>query len=424
MSEKTFEINFAAVAQFEFYSSNNSDEVEAAFEDKYGAEGEPFGGAVMGTGGSWKRTRFAVDEEVPEELSTFESVRTYLAPDNRHVYDAITVGRLAPETVQDILDEERGRAEGLIEDSMKALQAFTDDVPVVPEGEDSDTPSLFYVEPTEKLNIGQWGEKGLDTEATSEWLEDHRDLLQQLNILLGHPISLIGTEDLFVPQGMGAGYIRRATVLNTSATHTEEGKDVMGPLWLRRLEGALKAYYRADCWLNYRRKRISDIDEQTHGTDRLLDGNEADLKAYQSAEEEIEELRKSWIDQYTLIRDEVAEIEGDFRLDKEKTPSPEREIPISPPARDGDESIYLTQEYDDHVQELLNLAQDDMDRIGEKLDRFSQFIHDSVSARTAATNVELQADVKRLTKLLYWLTAVLAVVGVLQFGIAVWPLIY
>lgn len=419
MSDETFELKFAAVAQFEFYSSNDSDQVESALEDLYGESGETFSGPIMMGSGYWQRTIFSKDTDLPGELSQFENVRTYLSPDKRHVYDAVTIGRLDPETIEQILTGDRDRAGTIVSNSMKALSEFTEDVPTVPEGERADVPTVFYVEPVEQLDIG-WNEEGLDVEATSSWLDAHQRYLQQLKILLGQPISLMGAEDLFAPQSLGAGYIRQATVLNTSATHEEQDTDVMGPTWLRRVENAIKPYYRSDCWLNYRRRQIGEIDDQTHGTDRILDGNGEGLEFYQSVEEELEGVRESWVDQYTLIRDEIADLEDDFRLDDTESPNPSRETPIPLPESEK-EPLSLYQEYEEHLGDLFEIAKEDMDRIGDKLDRLSQFIHDSVSARTAASNVELQIEVKKLTRVLTWLTVLLAVVGVIQLGITLWP---
>ncbi|TKX84658.1 hypothetical protein EXE43_17740 [Halorubrum sp. SS5] len=418
MSEDTFEINFAAVAQFEFYSSNDAERIESAFEDLYGESGETFGGPIMmGTGG-WKRTIFSKNEDLPEQLSQFENVRTYLAPDKRHVYDAITVGRLDQEALQEILTVDLDRAGPIVRGSMKALNGFTEDIPTVPEDQD-DLPTIFYVEPEERLEIG-WQEEGLDPDETSSWLEAHGEQLQRIKILLGQPISLVGTEDLLAPHSMGAGYIRQATFLNTSATPEETEKDVMGPHWLRRVENAIKPYYRADCWINHRRREIGEIDNQTHGTARIFDEEKGDteLDYYQSVEQDLEGLREQWINQYTLIRDELADLDEGLPLESDEDPDPAQEIPIQPPAGVY-ESMSFYQNYENHLASLFNMARTDMDRIGDKLERVSQFIHDSVSARAAASNVELQSEVKHLTRILTWLTVLLAVVGVLQLGLAI-----
>ena len=418
MSEDTFEINFAAVAQFEFYSSNDSDLIESAFEDLYGESGNTFGGPIMMSGGHWKRTIFSKNEDLPDQLSQFENVRTYLTPEKRHVHDAVTVGRLDRETLQEILTVDRDHVGSIVGNSIKALNEFTDDIPTIPEDQD-DLPTILYVEPEKRLDIGQH-EEGLDTDVTSSWLEDHREQLQRIKILLGQPISLVGSEDLLAPHSMGPGYIRQATFLNTSATHEETEKDVMGPLWLRRVENAIKPYYRADCWLNHRRREIGEIDDQTHGTVRIFDeerdGNELDF--YQSVEQDLESLREQWINQYTLIRDELADLDEGLPLESEEDPDPAHEIPIQPP--EGiHEPVSLYQNYEEHLASLFEMARADMDRIGDKLERVSQFIHDSVSARTAASNVELQSEVKHLTRILTWLTVLLAVVGVLQLVLAI-----
>lgn len=408
------EIKLAAVVQFGFYASNDSEAVEQALDEIYGESGDTYGGAVMGTGGTWSRTEYSKVDPESEELSPFSEITTYIEPDNRHVHDVVTVGQLSEDEISRLEEIDIKQAESIISGAFKAVESFTSEVPTVPQGDRAKRPTVFYVEPTEELEFRQ---DGIDTEQTVEWLEENRDFLQRIKILLGHPISIVGTEDLLSPHSVGAGFIRRVTVLNASSTYDLENESKIGPIWLTRIEDALKRYYRSDCWLNHRRTQIGDIDSETHGVENLLAADSSDLDSYQSAEKDIEELRRNWVDVYTMVSDEVATLKSDVPSGEELEITPQQEIVIPPPESHSEENMSFYKQYVEHLDELHGLVQSDLDRVGKKLDRFSQFIHDSVNARATETNIQLQEDVKRLTRILTWLTVFLAVLGIIQLVI-------
>lgn len=115
-----------------------------------------------------------------------------------------------------------------------------------------------------------------------------------------------------------------------------------------------------------------------------------------------------------MVSDEVATLESDVPSGEELEITPSQEIVLPPPASHSEEHKSLYKQYVEHLDELHELVQSDLDRVGKKLDRFSQFIHDSVNARATETNIQLQEDVKRLTRILTWLTVLLAVLGIIQ----------
>lgn len=412
------EIKLATIVQFGFYSASDADDVEAAVENLYGVSGEQYGGLIMGTKQNWSRTQFTIENPDSDELSQFQRVSTYLAPDNRHVHDCITVGQFTKETIEKIKTGDTQDAQSDLRTTIDAIESFTKDIPTIPESEDAELPTVFYVEPTERLDIG-WGEDGLDTDETTAWVENNQDFLRRLNIYPGHPMSLIGTEDLISPHSTGAGFIRKVTMLNTSSTFDTDREKPTLPIWLERIESALKPYYRSDYWLNYRRLQLGELDLETHGTDAILPEEMSELNAYQSTEKDLETLRKEWLDLYTKASDELEELMADTPFVDGDSVDPQREIPISPPAARGDSQQSLYLQYDDHIRKLQELVESDLDRIGNKLDRLSQFIHDSVTARASETNIELQSEVSRLTSILTLLTIVLVVFGIVEIVITV-----
>jgi len=411
-----FDIKLAAVVQFEFYSSTNSDEVKSAFEELYQDPGEEFGGLIFGTNQSWKRTQFTIEEWDTDDLSSFERVTTYLAPDNRHVYDAVTIGYFSPEAIKTIRTAESRTAESEIKAAIEGLDRFTEEIPTIPDDDRTDPPAVFYVEPTEQIDITM-GDDSWTNDEIAPWVEAHQDALRQLNILLGHQMSIIGRNDLLSPHHMDAGAIREVTLLNlTSRTNIEQDLTTP-PAWLEVIEENLKPYYRSDLWLNHRWQQLGELDEDTHGTAALFSDDPSGLESYQATERELESLREDWLDLYTKASDEVGELISDTPFSGEDEISPRREIPLIPPASNAGTAKSQIEPYESHIKELEELVRSDLDRIGDKLDRLSQFIHDSVVVRSSETNIELQDEIQTLTYFLTLLTVLLGVLAIVDIFI-------
>ncbi|WP_430505874.1 hypothetical protein [Haloparvum sp. PAK95] len=404
------EIDLAAIVRFDFCEASSEESLKNQLSKMYDEEGEQFGGPIMGTGETWRRTIYSADGESFGDLPGFEEVFTLVEPDCRHILDVTTVAVLSDSQIRDLTEQDSSRTHVLQNELMESLNGVSESIPSIVDAERRDPPTVFYIEPAEEQEIGREG-SSIDTEVMHEYLEEHQAFLGKFQFLLGHPIEFTG-EDLITPQSSGADGTRSLTVLNTTASYEPQETEPWGPSWLRRIEGVLKPYFRTDDWLRHRRDLVADIDRETHGINDILKQEPDDVEAALSSEEDLEALRREWTDVYTKLVDEVAVLreETGWLDDEERTFA----TPISPPAR-PEQEVSIFDSYDEHLRELFTIVENDLDRVGQKLGRISQFIHDTVAARTASANVNLQKDIKNLTIILTVLTVVLAILSLVQF---------
>jgi len=404
------DIELAAVVRFDFCEASSEESLEDQLSKMYGEEGDRYGGAIMGTGGTWRRTIYSSDGDSFSELPAFDEVFTLIEPDCRHILDVTTVAILSDSQINDLTEQEASRTHVVQNEFMESLNWISESIPSIADADRRTPPTAFYIEPSEKQEIGIEG-GSIENEAVHEFLERHQTLLGKFQFLLGHPIEFAG-EDLITPQSSGADGTRNLTVLNTTASYEQQETEPWGPSWLRRIEDVLKPYFRADDWLRHRRDLIADVDQETHGINDVLNQGADGVEAALSSEEELEQLRREWTDIYTKLVDEVAVLREETSwLDDEGRNGT---VSISPPAV-PEQQVSMFDSYDKHLRELFTIVEDDLDRVGTKLDRISQFIHDTVAARTASANMDLQKDVKNLTIVMTGLTIVLAILSLIQF---------
>jgi hypothetical protein len=404
------EIDLAAIVRFDFCEASSEESLKNQLSRIYDEEGEQFGGGIIGTGGTWRRTIYSADGESFDDLPGFEEIFTLVEPDCRHILDVTTVAVLSDSQIRDLTEQDSSRTHVVQNDLMNSLNWVSESIPSIVDAERRDPPTVFYIEPTEEQEIRREG-SSFDTEVVHEYLEEHQAFLEKFQFLLGHPIEFTG-EDLITPQSSGADGTRSLTILNTTASYEPQETEPWGPSWLRRIEGILKPYFRTDDWLRHRRDLVGDIDRETHGISNILKQESNDVEAALSSEEDLEALRREWTDVYTKLVDEVAVLREETRWleDEERTIS----TTISPPAR-PEQEVSIFDNYGEHLRELFTTVENDLERVGQKLDRISQFIHDTVAARTASANVNLQKDIKHLTIILTVLTVVLAILSLVQF---------
>ena len=404
------DIEFAAVVRFDFCEAGAESELRARLAEIYDQDGERFGGPVMGTGGTWRRTQFSRPGHEFDDLPDFEAVQSLIEPDCRHIIDTTTVAILSDDQLTTLRNQDSSRSHVTQNDLMESLDQISESLPSIINRNRRPPATFFYIEPTEEQDIG-FDKGSLDETTAHGYLQDNRDLLAKFQFLLGHPIEFTG-QDFITPQSTGADGSRKLTILNVTASYQPQETEPWGPSWLRRTEETLKPYFRTDSWLRHRRDLIGEIDQQTHGINDFLDDSDTTVESALSSEQQLEKLRHEWTDVYTKLIDEVAALRKETPLLESN--SSKSVVTVSPPAYPGQE-VSIIESFATHSADLFETVEADLDRVGTKLDRISQFIHDSVTARTASENMELQEDVKTLTLVLTVLTVVLAFVSLAQF---------
>lgn len=407
------EVKLAALVNFDFCHSSDREELEQSLEELYASPGNEYGGAQIG-GGSWSRKVYGdFPEDVSEDFPEFRRVVTIIEPEVRHLLDVVTFAELSEDQVRTILEAEEGRAESFRQDLMESVYELLDESPTVVDVESYNYPMILYVEPEERVEI--WDEDGeLDRDRLLQLFEGNSDLFNRISFNTSGLVSLLGSEDIVAPQVMMRQW-GRLTALNVSSTYerNEERDDtIIGPLWLRRLSD-LKPYMRAYYWSRHRLGHLAEVDEQTHGlADLLKESGEADdLENLLRIETELEEIQERWTDVYTRAADELAELRTIFDMDSSNIEARplDNEIPKRMEGGIIAEDRSLIRHYTDSVLSYLDRLEADLDRIGDKQNRITDFIHDKISVKATESNIQLQKDIKYLTKVLTGLTVALVI---------------
>lgn len=401
----------AVLVRYDFCHQSDDDELHETLSKLYRESGEKHGGATM-DGGSWTMTTYSgTPNNVEGDFPEFASIKTFVSPNNRHITDIATVAELSKSQVTEIEENDSSRTHVLIGNWISSLDEIASNLPTVVEvTEHREKPVILYVEPENQQDISNENSR-ISVEKIQSILKENREFIGKFHFLLGHPISLLGTEDLVSPHSSGDRW-GSLTVLNLSSTFEaddREGEEIMGALWLRRLDSNIKPYFRLYYWCRHRLSDVYKIDERTHGIDELVshpDEDQDDLEAILNIESDLETLRESWTDTYTKSADELAELKAKHEFLEEAHEEIQHSIPIPAPAegiviegKDG-----LIEQYQEDLRILASRLQANLDRVADKQDRISAYVRDLINAKSTETSIHLQREVNYLTWLLLILT--------------------
>ncbi|MFB6187896.1 MAG: hypothetical protein ABEI86_13670, partial [Halobacteriaceae archaeon] len=87
-------------------------------------------------------------------------------------------------------------------------------------------------------------------------------------------------------------------------------------------------------------------------------------------------------------------------------------IPTKP---EGKRDLIST--YKEDIRNRLDLWENDIDRVDQKVGKVSSNVHDAISLESTRENVSLQREIRRLTWALLILTAVLVLIEINRVGI-------
>ncbi|MDL0133875.1 hypothetical protein [Halobacterium salinarum] len=123
------EIDTAALIRYDLCHESESDLLLSSLQRLYNNEGEQFGEQVLG-GQQWERYRFEGDLQLPDDsLGVFNSVKTFVSFETRHLIDAVTVAELSEEQVKEIEEEEANRTQYVIDDLAEQFSRVAEKFP-------------------------------------------------------------------------------------------------------------------------------------------------------------------------------------------------------------------------------------------------------------------------------------------------------
>ena len=366
-------------------------------------------------GGSWSmKTYHGTPDSVEGDFPDFASVKTFVSPNNRHITDIATVAELSESQLQKINGQDADHTGPLISGWISSLDDIATGIPTVVEVTDlREKPVIFYVEPQTSQDISDESNQ-ISVEKIQSLLRDNREFLEKIQFLLGHPISLVGTEDLVTPHFTGErwGPLTIFNLSSTFETEDREGEEIMGPVWIRRLDTNIKPYFRLYYWFHHRLSDVYEVDKRTHGIDELVshaNKDQDDLEVILDFEGDLETLRESWTDTYTKSADELAELKARHRFLEETPEEIQHSISIPSPTEsaiiEGENG--LVEQYQEDLGILASRLQANLNRVADKQDRISAYVRDLINSKSTETNIQLQREIRYLTRLLLILTVLL-----------------
>lgn len=400
-------IDTAVLIRYDLCHESKSDLLLSSLERLYDDEGKKFGESVLG-GQQWERYRFEGELHTSDDgFDRFESVKTFVSFETRHLIDTVTIAELSEGHVKEIEEGDPSRTQYVIDDLAEQLTGVAQRIPTVAPTAFNRQTVQFYVEPTESQPVtGDDGE--VSEELLAHFLEENREELKKIHYGVDHPQSLLNGEDLITPQGTSFPW-GNLTVFNLTSPPDSEAN--FEPIWLRRLR-PLHEYLRTYLWFNHRVRLLAELDRETHGIEGLMRNGSSESSQFQEVleiERELDDIRETWTNRYTKTVDEVADLESrpPLRRSHRQQLEPVKIDKIT----QGAPVNSLLDIYDQQLATLCEQTSSDIERIGSKLDEVSNYIQDKISVRATTATLRQQRATNYLTIVILVLTAVTVAIG-------------
>lgn len=400
------EIDTAVLIRYDLCHKSKSNLLLSSLRELYDEE-KQFGESVLG-GQQWERYRFeGVLSNSDDEFDVFESLKTFVGFETRHLIDIVTVAELSEGQVKELEEEEASRTQYLIDDLTEQLSTIANKIPTVAPADFNHQPIQFYVEPVEAQPVtGEDGE--ISEELLAQFLDENREELSKIHYGVDHQQSLLNREDLVTPQGTAFPW-GKLTVFNLTSPPNSETD--LEPIWLRRLR-PLHEYLRTYLWFNHRVNLLTELDRETHGIENLMRNDSSQFQDVLEIENELDDIRETWTNRYTKTVDEIADLESRPPLQRSHRQQLES-VKINE-IRQGAPVNSLLDIYDQQLATLSDQISSDLQRIGSKLDEVSNYIQDKINVRATTATLRQQRATNYLTIVILVLTAVTVVIAVAE----------
>ncbi|WP_411964528.1 hypothetical protein [Haloferax sp. YSMS24] len=357
-----------------------------------------------------------LSENAPNELKEFSDICTYSVGESEDglFSDIITVAVVDREVVTDVMDGLGGEARLKRIEWRDNLAVLDDQLPTMVDSDEFST-TITYIELGTSVELHKGG--SIDKERVDRVLRANSNRLSKFGFELSENLSMLSGAYL-LPTADSDSTWSPLTLVNTNTqVTTPKSKHHPSPWeWIKfeytRLR-AISQFFKAEQWFEFRRNSLENVDEQTHDLKSYLNISEQD--SYDDARdvgEDVEKLQKEWTIVYSQSVDELRAIK-DFKshtsIVGQKTNL--EEFIERESIEDAPDKSRLYQYYSQNKSHLSRLD-DDINRVGKKLDRLSNLVRDLEQSRATDSNISLQKSVRRLTYILLFL-------GIADF-IAVW----
>lgn len=157
---------------------------------------------------------------------------------------------------------------------------------------------------------------------------------------------------------------------------------------------AVTNLFLATHWLDWRKSNIQQIDSESYNYSMDSIESESSVKEVSETEEDLEGLRKEWVETHSSTADEYQEVENILDNYQRKQGST-----VFDNALNGYTETYLAGNVR-HTKENLSDLSHTLVRVGNKLEMFTAVVQDRIQSRATKSNLQLQNSVRNLTILL------------------------
>lgn len=355
-------------------------------------------------------------DQAPDCLKEFSDICTYSVDESgdNSFSDLITIAVIDQELVSEIKNGTSAEARVNRIEWRESLDRLDDLLPTMVDSDEFST-TITYIELSNDTDLPDGGL--VDQGLVETVLRTNSNQLANFGFELSDNLSLLSGAYL-LPTADSDSTWNSLTLVNTNTqVSTPKSKHHPSPSeWIKfeytRLR-AISQFFKADQWCSYRKNSLENVDEQTHNLKSYLQISGQD--GYDDARdvgESVEELQKEWTIVYSQTIDELQAVK-DFTshtLTEDKKTNLEQFI-----ERDSiDDTVDKSRLYQYYKQSKSHISrlEDDLDRVGKKLDRLSSLVRDLEQSRATDSNISLQQSVRKLTY-------ILLVLGIADF-IALW----
>lgn len=413
------EIDFVAIISFDYVESTQEEKVIESLSNMYNREPDSYGGPTLG-GGSWSHRVFGNHDKNPlEEESDFKWIRTKVEKNTWGIIDVVSIAILSEKQISNVLTEENGPYSEFANIRRRFVELISDVPSIVPENKGL----MCYVGPETELEIRS--DERIDVEKAQESLESNGDVLNRFGFTTAGYISLL-KGNVFVAPNILLQPWDRITAVSRDISQDEVAPNefTMDPSWYRGVD-EFQMYLQAYYWSEYMSDELQSIDNRVEKRrDELTDysENQPEIDSIIKVAEKVQTLRIDWVELRSTFIDSLHQLRRDFEQQSEERIGPfsvPYDTPIPKTTKSGlvfgeDESNSLINRYENEIQNRLEFLESNSDRIGKKHNMLIESIGDLINTSSTRENINLQKDVKDLTKILTWLTVILVFLTVIM----------
>lgn len=340
-----------------------------------------------------------------ENSEHFDSIYSHVTDVEKTVLGMSTVGMISDDERELIQQMERDDGRNRVRIHSENFKKFRESVPTI-----SDLTFHCSISYLELQRPELESQEANSTDTLHGLWDDCSDELNKYHIYFADSVSSLEVEGnvyLLSPQVMSRPF-GSLSLVNLTPDENNEDTDSDGlPEWYEVIR-TIYPYLKLGEVLSFRLNQLNQIERNLHdvigSVQEMSDKNADELLTIQ---DELSGIRSEWVEANVQIVNELEELRSEHSEILEG--SSELEFESSPPAPEDTmgSSTALTPIWAANIQEWMDEIESFRTRVSKKHDESSSFLHNTIMAQSAITNIGLQDKISFLTKVLLGLTSAL-----------------